>query len=133
MTLPKYSMSAMLLVILIAVVHVNQYVFPRTMPYSSLFKHAVLIGYLLYGAYQYRKHMHWDYKKADRRKSQRDPSLSPNIYGRIAAEKAMAEWTGSLEELVKVIPANSPEYLAGYQARIKEEIDRKVITAGKTG
>lgn len=126
MHLPKYSMSAMLLVILLVVVHVNQYVFPHSMPYSVWFKHIVLIGYLTYGAYQYRKHTHWDYKKNDRRKAPRDPNVSATIYGRIVAEKAMQEWTGTLEELIKVIPPNSPDFLDGYKARIKEELNRKV-------
>lgn len=121
LTIPKYSMSTLLLIVALVVVHVNQYVFPH----SVLIRHAVLLAYLVYAAYQYRRHMYWDYIKADRRKATRDTRVPAEVYGRIRAEEAIASCTHSLEELIKYTPANSQEFLNGYKARIEEEIAKR--------
>lgn len=119
--MPRYSMSALLLVVALAVVHVNQYVFPH----SILIRHIVLIAYLAYAAWQYKKHMYWNYTKVDRRQAVRDTRVPAEVYGRLRAEEAIAGCTHSLEELIKYTPSNSQEFLAGYKARIEEEIIKR--------
>jgi hypothetical protein len=109
-----------MLTILLAVVHVNAYVFPH----SILIRHLVLLGYLAYGAYQYRKFMHWDYKKTERRAMSRDTRVPADIYGRIRAEELIKTHDCSLNELLKLTPTNSPEFITGYKTRIQEEIDK---------
>ena len=120
-TIPKYSLSALLLAILLAVVHVNHYVFPH----SVLIRHVVLISYLGYGAWQYRKYMYWDFKRKDRRKVHRDPRIPADVYGRVIADEHMKASDGLLEELIRCAPASSPAFYEAYVARIKEVIDSK--------
>lgn len=117
MTMPKYSLPALWLVISLVVVHANAYVFPQ----QVMLRHLVLWVYLLYGARQYYKFMHDDGFK-NTRKTQRDPNVPAEVYGRLAAEKAIKDSTVPVVDLLVTVPPNSIEYLRGYKQRIEEEL-----------